>query len=489
MVSMDRTIFTYDGTGITLTVPTPEGLKTVVLFGLVALAIAVVLVGIRFWQNKPAWMRDLRIHPNTGLNAGAWILLTVFGALYVCVFVVLVGGLIWALSHVPDIIDGALYANDPSEARWLLASLAALTAVTSAAVALPFTILKTIYNRRQTDVAEQSHITDQLNKAVENLGATRDIHRQRLSDDGKRKYFKDSFGNTDFSQPVFETVTVPNLEVRIGGILALERIAKHNLSEHIQVMEILCAFIRENAREFVATTVPLGEDGEVLPGPYIFPRHDIASALSVIARRGHVQRQLEIGREPPYRLNFYQADFRGLEMQGRDFANAILDYAQFEGADLTDTTFERASLSTTNFSESILNRANFRGSYIQFNSFENAELEEANFDGAILGNVNFSGVQRSATCTFLGAACFGIDLRTLGISGNAYKWIFGDASSRFLADQSGETDHWLTEAVTPNFGPQPATEIHISKFMHAWRAWQDEIGFDPLTNTLKGHSD
>lgn len=384
-----------------------------------------------------------------------------FVALYLCVFALLVGGLMWMITHVPDIIGDVIYATDPTEARWLLASLAALTAVTSAAVALPFTVLKTIYNRRQTEVAEQSHITDQINKAVENLGATRQVG-DRLE---------------------------PNIEVRIGGLLALERIAKHNLSEHIQVMEILCAFVRENAREFVATTVPLGEDGEVLSGSYIFPRHDIASALSVIARRGHVQRQLEIGRKPPYRLNFYQADFRGLEMNGRDFANAILDYAQFEGADLTNTTFERANLSMTNFSESILNRTNFRGSYIQFNSFENAELEEANFDGAILGNVNFSGVQRSATCTFLGAACFGIDLRTLGISGNAYKWIFGDASSRFLADQSGETDHWLTEAVTPNFGPHPAPEITISKFMHAWRAWQNEIGFDPLTNTLKGHSD
>jgi hypothetical protein len=111
---MDKTFFTYDGTGITLSVPTPEGVKTVLLFGLVALAVTVVLAGIRFWQTKPAWMRAPRIHPNDGLNAGAWGLLTVFGALYVCVSVVLVSGLIWALSHVPDIIDGALYADNPS---------------------------------------------------------------------------------------------------------------------------------------------------------------------------------------------------------------------------------------------------------------------------------------------------------------------------------------------------------------------------------------
>ena len=427
-----------------------------------------------------------------------------FVTLYVCVFLLLVGGLMWTITHVPDIIGDVIYAKDPTEARWLLASLAALTAVTSAAVALPFTVLKTVYNRRQTEVAEQSHITDQINKAVENLGATRlekriiETPQYKKDKESKDGWLRDIYeelvpATRPDGQPLVKReqleVTVPNLEVRVGGILALERIAKHNLSEHIHVMEILCAFVRENTREFVATTVPLGEDGEVLFGSYIFPRHDIASALSVIARRGHVQRQLEIGREPPYRLNFYQADFRGLELRERDFANANLDYAQFEGADLTHTTFEGASLNTTDFSEAKLYRANFRGSYLQFNSFENAALEYANFDGAILGNVNFSGVRRSATCTFLGAACSGIDLRNLGIPGKAYKWIFGDAASVRIADYSNETDHWLTEAVSPNFGPHPATEITISEFMHAWRAWQDEIGFDRRTNRLKGHSD
>ena len=39
----------------------------------------------------------------------------------------------------------------------------------------------------------------------------------------------------------------PNLEVRIGAIYALERIAQDSLRDHIQIMEILCAYIRENS--------------------------------------------------------------------------------------------------------------------------------------------------------------------------------------------------------------------------------------------------
>ena len=35
--------------------------------------------------------------------------------------------------------------------------------------------------------------------------------------------------------------------MRIGAILTLERISRDNPGEHIRVMDILCAYIRENA--------------------------------------------------------------------------------------------------------------------------------------------------------------------------------------------------------------------------------------------------
>ena len=421
-----------------------------------------------------------------------------FVTLYLCVFALLVGGLMWTITHVPDIIDDVIYAKDPSEARWLLASLAALTAVTSAAVALPFTVLKTIYNRRQTEVAEQSHITDQINKAVENLGATRlekriiETPQYKKDKESKDGWLRDIYeelvpATRPDGQPLVKReqleVTVPNLEVRVGGILALERIAKHNLSEHIHVMEILCAFVRENTREFVATTVPLGEDGEVLFGSYIFPRHDIASALSVIARRGQAQRQLEQRLEPPYKLNFNQADFRGLKMDGCDFANALLTHANFGGADLTKATFEGASLDRTNFSNTILHQVNFCASHLHFNSFENADLWEASFNGAVLGGTNFEGAKNSATCTFVGAACFGTDLTKLDISREEFKWIFGEASCIRSTELSDETAHWLTEVVGQNLGTYIAVETDFLNFFRAWHAWQDEIGFDRASFT------
>ena len=38
-------------------------------------------------------------------------------------------------------------------------------------------------------------------------------------------------------------VTLPNMEVRVGAIHALGRIARENLNFHVQIMEILCAYV------------------------------------------------------------------------------------------------------------------------------------------------------------------------------------------------------------------------------------------------------
>lgn len=70
-------------------------------------------------------------------------------------------------------------------------------------------------------------ITDRINAAVLGLGAVKTV---KVPEDGQ----------------VVER-TEPNIEVRIGAILALEQIAKKNLGVHVQIMEILCTCIRENA--------------------------------------------------------------------------------------------------------------------------------------------------------------------------------------------------------------------------------------------------
>ena len=65
---------------------------------------------------------------------------------------------------------------------------------------------------RRTLSDEQGQVTDRYTKAIEQLGSDK-------------------------------------LDVRIGGIYALERIARDSARDHPTVMEVLTAFIREHSHE------------------------------------------------------------------------------------------------------------------------------------------------------------------------------------------------------------------------------------------------
>ncbi|WP_156882833.1 hypothetical protein [Rhodovulum sp. P5] len=124
----------------------------------------------------------------------------------------------------------------------------------AALIGVPFLIWRSVVAQaqadtaqRQADLAEQGLITDRLTKAVEGLGAMKTVKRQRRDDDGILLYAKGGDGEPDTAQPLIEEVTEPNIEVRIGAIYALERISKDSDRDHANIMEILCAYIRENA--------------------------------------------------------------------------------------------------------------------------------------------------------------------------------------------------------------------------------------------------
>ncbi|WP_238393902.1 hypothetical protein, partial [Rhodovulum sulfidophilum] len=99
-------------------------------------------------------------------------------------------------------------------------------------IGVPFLVWRSIVAQKQVKLAEQGLITDRLNKAVEGLGAEKTVKRRIAHPDGTTE---------------IEETTEPNIEVRIGAIYALERISRDSDRDHVNVMEILCAYIRQNA--------------------------------------------------------------------------------------------------------------------------------------------------------------------------------------------------------------------------------------------------
>src|SRR5262247_1209777 len=111
--------------------------------------------------------------------------------------------------------------------------------------------------RENLRVAEEGKLTERFSKAVELLGSDK-------------------------------------LDVRLGGIYALERIAQDSLKDHWTVMEVLTAFVREQShkeaiqyRKFLTTFDRYLENPEIHPKEapeYKYPT-DIQAALTVISRR------------------------------------------------------------------------------------------------------------------------------------------------------------------------------------------------------------
>jgi len=133
--------------------------------------------------------------------------------------------------------------------------------------------------------AEQGHITDRLNKAIEMLGTEKTVQlvernvRYQLMIDGEPKLFEKlesadddpveiPEGALNIERDKWESTaqTKPNLEVRLGAIYALERIAQDSERDHLTVMETLCAYIRENAPAGEVRPHGLGEIPDYLTG-------------------------------------------------------------------------------------------------------------------------------------------------------------------------------------------------------------------------------
>ena len=84
---------------------------------------------------------------------------------------------------------------------------------------------------------------------------------------------------TDRYTKAIEQLGSDKLDVRIGGIYALERVARDSARDHPTVMEVLTAFIREHSRE----QWPPPDTGN--PEQERSTRPDVQAALTVVGRR------------------------------------------------------------------------------------------------------------------------------------------------------------------------------------------------------------
>jgi Pentapeptide repeats (8 copies) len=219
---------------------------------------------------------------------------------------------------------------------------------------------------RTLELTEQGHITERYTKAIEQLGSEK-------------------------------------LDVRLGGIYALERIAVDSERDHPTVVEVLSAFVREHSdpahsdskpsiAKMLSIFLPDSEPaddrqpdaGQADRGPK--PTTDVRAALTVLAR---LPSRPDGGRADLSDVQFVRADLRGVNLSG----------FRLEGADLREVDLLGADLQRADLREADLRRANLMA------DMQEADLQRANLLGAGLWTADLSGANLS------GANLQGADLR------------------------------------------------------------------------------
>ncbi|WP_116131844.1 pentapeptide repeat-containing protein [Tropicimonas sp. IMCC34043] len=261
-------------------------------------------------------------------------------------------------------------------------AVAVLLGALAASATLIFQLVRVWIAERTTATSEQALITDLITKAVAGLGAEKTVKRQATDAAGKPLV-------DDKGHPVMEEITRPNIEVRVGAIYTLERIAQDSDRDHVQIMEILTAYIRENAPATAASEKISNSDGERRCPT------DIQAAAQVLGRRSARQIRLEARdrRYGPkgYRLDLRQTCLQSVDISLLNFCNALLNGAHLEGARLVGAHLEGARLHRAHLEAALLDGAHLEGASLDEAHLEGTELRGAHLEGASLDEAHLEG--------------------------------------------------------------------------------------------------
>ena len=197
--------------------------------------------------------------------------------------------------------------------------------------------------------------------------------------------------NKRFSQAI-EHLGNEKIETRFAAIYDLERIARDCPKYHWTIMEILAAFIRENASVH-------DKDANILPEK---TPTDIQTALTVIGRRNTLLdlvnqkldlRDIDISGADLMEANLSGAILTGANLQwvnliGANLSGANLTEANLCGAVLYEANLQKAILPEANLQEAVLRKVNLSKAVLYEADLQAAILYDANLQGAILENAN-----------------------------------------------------------------------------------------------------
>jgi uncharacterized protein YjbI with pentapeptide repeats len=274
----------------------------------------------------------------TGVLAAVVITLIIVWALFV-------PAADWLAHHDVGSVTGSLHETAVDNARGRLLTLGAGLFAAGALA----------YTARNFTLSRQGQVTDRYSKAIDQLGSGQ-------------------------------------IDVRIGGIYALERIARDSARDHPTVMDVLTAFIRDHSNP----PPPSDEPASLLQERTALA--DIQAALTVVGRRDphrDIQQIRLAGANltGAYLVNakLAGADLRGAHLVGAYLPGAYLDAALLNDAHLEGATLTAATLTGAHLESAHLTVAHLDGAHLEHADLTSADLTGADLTGAHLEGAHLAG--------------------------------------------------------------------------------------------------
>jgi uncharacterized protein YjbI with pentapeptide repeats len=186
-----------------------------------------------------------------------------------------------------------------------------------------------------------------------------------------------------------EQLSTYKMEVQLGGIFALERIARESEEEHWTVMEILTAYLRENAMWNSNEAYANNGNSDLNQAEPVSakPLSDVQAIMTVLGRRSWTEKEVEFGKF----LNLRKTNLRYLDLRGVNLVGANLRGVNLEGANLMEADLSHAFLGEANLKSANLARANLQSANLIGANLCDANLREVNVDSANLTGANLKG--------------------------------------------------------------------------------------------------
>ncbi len=214
-------------------------------------------------------------------------------------------------------------------------------------------------------------------RAAADQAATGQLKEEREAESQREFLYTQSYTRA------IEQLGSEDLSIRLGGIYALERVARESEKDHWSIMEVLTAYVRENSpcSPSEGNTLDKKVEGEI---GTVKPRLDIQAILTVIGRRNAThedKRQI---------LDIRETDLRGIELIGANLQEINLEFANLADAHIQSANLRNANLTNANLCNANLNFGNLNGADLERANLTDAVLFKANLSAAFFVNANLT---------------------------------------------------------------------------------------------------